>query len=141
MATMRNAVKQIFLPPAIPTTPARVDPATEADTDVSRANSPKPAPPPQASEYPDQFVELNSGKVPLDIAIVESLASAGTEERIKRFSSSIIVVGGTAKLTGMAWALQSRSVPPLLAFEWLPMRETGWAASWRCATRRWPPAT
>ena len=111
---MRNAVKQIFLPPvppqlAVPTEEGIKADSAEPDTDLSRANSPKPAIP-TSSDYPDKFVELNAGKIPLDIAIVESLSSAGLEDRVKRFASSIIIVGGGAKMHGMSWALQSRQV-------------------------------
>ena len=71
--------------------------------------------PQQASEatpepLPNVTVDhaFESSKLPLEVAICESIAQAGSDEKIKRVVTNILVVGGVANMPGVAVALQSR---------------------------------
>lgn len=71
-----------------------------------------PPPPPAplvVEEQPLGFDILEeSGKVPLDVGIVNTLMSCGTEERVRRMAGSLLLVGGTAGLPALGYAIQSR---------------------------------
>lgn len=90
--------------------------AAGADESMSRANSPKPAtlapptdkPAPVKETRSDEELFFESSKVPLDLAVLESLAASGTEDRAKRLAQNIFIVGGTGRMINCAWGLQSR---------------------------------
>ena len=58
--------------------------------------------------------ELESGKLPLDVAVYESITQAGGDDKVKRVISNILVIGGVANMQGTGMALQSRYVPSYL---------------------------
>lgn len=101
-------------------------PSAIGDESMSRANSPKPstlsvpaiatAPSPGAlakDPRSDEEISFESSKVPLDLAVLESLSAVGSEDRTKKLAQNIFIVGGTARLVNMAWGLQSRFVRSL----------------------------
>lgn len=49
-----------------------------------------------------------SSKLPLEIAVIESLAQCGSEDRLKRVITNILIVGGLGNMQGVGFALQSR---------------------------------
>lgn len=49
-----------------------------------------------------------SSKLPLDIAVMESLAQCGSDDRLKRVITNILLVGGLSNMQGVGFALQSR---------------------------------
>lgn len=57
-------------------------------------------------------VRLESSKLPLDVAIVESILACGTEERMRKVCANVVIVGGTGAIHNIGFAVQSRYVPP-----------------------------
>ncbi|TIC10142.1 actin-like ATPase domain-containing protein [Wallemia mellicola] len=53
-------------------------------------------------------VQTESSKVSLHIAIKNSIAATTTEERIKKFSQSIVISGGSSHLKGVGFGIESR---------------------------------
>jgi hypothetical protein len=53
-------------------------------------------------------VPVESSKIPLDVAVMTSLSTAQTEERVKKLVSGLLLVGGTSLIPGAGWAVQSR---------------------------------
>lgn len=49
-----------------------------------------------------------SSKLPLDVAVMESLAQCGSDDRLKRVITNILLVGGLSNMQGVGFALQSR---------------------------------
>lgn len=99
------------------------NPETKASADESRQVSPVPA----ASAAPAGNVQepsngeateeeagpaldyvTESSKLPLDVAVMESLAQCGSEDRLKRVITNILLVGGLSNMQGVGFALQSR---------------------------------
>ncbi|GAA5916887.1 hypothetical protein JCM8208_005443 [Rhodotorula glutinis] len=75
-------------------------------------SAPSPAPPPAAPVAVD--VARESSKLPLDVAIVESLLAAGpAEERLKKVAANLLIVGGTGGIHNIGFAVQSRVAPAL----------------------------
>lgn len=56
----------------------------------------------------DHLVE--SSKLPLDVAVLESICQSGTEDKVKRVATNILIVGGIGNAQGVGFALQSRLV-------------------------------
>lgn len=71
---------------------------------VSKAGTPVP-PNVEVSTIDYSF---ESGKLPLDVAVFESIAAAGGDDKVKRVATNILVVGGLANVQGVGFALQSR---------------------------------
>lgn len=90
--------------------------AAGGDESMSRANSPKPAtlappsdkPAPPKETRSDEELFFESSKVPLDLAVLESLSASGSDDKAKKLAQNIFIVGGTARLINSAWGLQSR---------------------------------
>jgi actin-related protein 8 len=57
--------------------------------------------------YPPVDIRFEASKLPLDVAIFNSVRAAGVE-KIKRFLQSVLIVGGTSLVPGMVHALESR---------------------------------
>lgn len=99
-----------------------IKPALQAHTDITRASSPalsvsgksaiekgKAAVPTQADPAAIAIDYLaESSKLPLDVAVFESICQSGAEDKVKRVATNILVVGGVGNLQGIGWALQSR---------------------------------
>lgn len=49
-----------------------------------------------------------SSKLPLDVAVMESLSQCGSDDRLKRVITNILLVGGLSNMQGVGFALQSR---------------------------------
>jgi actin-related protein 8 len=67
---------------------------------------------PAQPEYPGGFaidVCFEASKLPLDVAIFNSVRAAGGDDKIRKYLQAVLVVGGTARMAGMAHALESRS--------------------------------
>lgn len=53
-------------------------------------------------------VRLESSKIPLDVAVVESILAAGAEDRMKKIAANILIVGGTGLIHNIGFAVESR---------------------------------
>ncbi len=62
---------------------------------------------PEGAPPPSVDVKYEAGKLPLDVAIFNSVRAAGTD-KIRKFLSTVIVVGGSALIPGAVHALESR---------------------------------
>ena len=104
-------------------TPAlEVKPNAAAQADLTRASSPalsvsgkglaaqsKAVTPLQAEATGSGIDYLaESSKLPLDVAVFESICQSGAEDKVKRVATNILIVGGVGNLQGIGWALQSR---------------------------------
>ena len=74
----------------------------------AKSGTPAPgdAPPAPAQNTLDHLTE--SSKLPLDVAVFESLCMSGTDDKVKRVATNILVVGGVGNAQGIGFALQSR---------------------------------
>lgn len=74
----------------------------------TKSGTPAPldAPPSAAQNTLDHLTE--SSKLPLDVAVFESLCMSGTDDKVKRVATNILVVGGVGNAQGIGFALQSR---------------------------------
>lgn len=110
-------------PPSAPGTP-NPEAKTGAQTylDATRASSPalsvssksavekSKAPTPNTAEMHEGNIDYlaESSKLPLDVAVFESICQSGADDKVKRVATNILVVGGVGNLQGIGWALQSR---------------------------------
>lgn len=81
--------------------------ATPANTHVPVSASPDVPP----TEFPGGYaidVGFEARKLPLDVAIFNSARAAGGDERIRKYLQAVLVIGGTAHIPGMGYALESR---------------------------------
>lgn len=53
-------------------------------------------------------IKIEAGKIPLHIAVMESILAAGTPDRQKRLSQNVLLVGGTARIHNVGFAIESR---------------------------------
>lgn len=53
---------------------------------------------------------FEASKLPLDVAIFNSARASGGDEKIRKYLQAVLVIGGTARISGMAHALESRYV-------------------------------
>lgn len=67
----------------------------------SQAQTPVPT-------QPSIDVCFEASKLPLDIAIFNSVRATGGEEKIRKYLQAVLVVGGTALTQGVVHALESR---------------------------------
>ncbi|KAJ3786868.1 hypothetical protein GGU10DRAFT_350434 [Lentinula aff. detonsa] len=51
---------------------------------------------------------FEASKLPLDVAIFNSARASGGDEKIRKFLQAVLVIGGTARISGMEHALESR---------------------------------
>ncbi|KAG7094059.1 hypothetical protein E1B28_007678 [Marasmius oreades] len=84
----------------------------------------KPPTPEPSTDTPGGFdidVSFEASKLPLDVAIYNSARAAGGDEKIRKYLQAVLVVGGTASISGMGHALDSRlqaiSTPLVLNME------------------------
>lgn len=92
------------------------------------SNLASPAPPDAMKASPsapagsaDIDVRYESSKLPLDVAVVESIlaispsgaSSAAAEERIKKIATNLLIVGGTGGIHNIGFAVESRVAPAL----------------------------
>ncbi|GAA5893576.1 hypothetical protein JCM5296_007491 [Sporobolomyces johnsonii] len=78
---------------------------------LSTASATPAAPPPP----PAIDVRYESSKIPLDVAVVESILAAGAEERMKKVAANLLIVGGTGGIHNVGFAVESRVAPQLVA--------------------------
>ncbi|BGP17439.1 hypothetical protein JCM10213_003278 [Rhodosporidiobolus nylandii] len=127
-------------PPSASATPVVDDPSSAAFSSLPSAlppsalpalpgfgaagPSPSPAPPaPAAATTPALHqppanidVKYEASKLPLDVAVVESILAAGpAEERMKKVAANLIIVGGTGGIHNIGFAVESRIAPALIA--------------------------
>ncbi|KAK4693561.1 hypothetical protein P7C70_g8899, partial [Phenoliferia sp. Uapishka_3] len=92
-------------------TPLRGSPAPPSTVaPPTRQTSPTPA-----AAAPTIDVRYEAGKIPLDVAVVESILAAGTEDRMKRICQNVLIVGGTGSIHNIGFAVESRVSPALSA--------------------------
>ena len=86
--------------------------ADEETPVVAAAPVPEIAPVVQATAYDWSNVTfdivLEASKSPLDGAIAAAIASAGTENKVKTASTSILLIGGTSALKGLGAFISER---------------------------------
>ncbi|SCV70520.1 BQ2448_1914 [Microbotryum intermedium] len=90
--------------------------ASPNDTDAP--TTAPPPPPPTTSlllktKEPQIDARLESGKIPLDVAIVESILATGAEDRIKKLSNNVLLCGGTSMIHNIGFAVESRTGFPI----------------------------
>ncbi|KAJ3721126.1 actin-related protein [Lentinula raphanica] len=51
---------------------------------------------------------FEASKLPLDVAIFNSARASGGDEKIRKYLQAVLVIGGTARISGMGHALESR---------------------------------
>ncbi|GAA5971070.1 hypothetical protein JCM8115_006137 [Rhodotorula mucilaginosa] len=103
--------------PALPGTPAAESPAP-LDGPSSAA-----APQTKAATSSEVDVRRESSKLPLDVAVVESIlaivsgspTSLAAEERVKKIATNLLIVGGTGGIHNVGFAVESRVAPALAA--------------------------
>lgn len=123
---MRNSVRHLLPPPpvhsalAVEGTPslAAADSLLTASTSPAPAASVEPATVPgtkaptrqstPVKEGPVLDIRLESSKLPLDVAVVESIIAAGTEDRMKKVCQNVLIVGGTGLIHNIGFAIESR---------------------------------
>jgi actin-related protein 8 len=120
---------------AISTASATPQPQQPPSIDASSSSTPQPPPPPHQltstpapipapAPAPISFdIVAEAAKVPLEVAICNSLLSLPSEGKVKAMTNSLLLVGGTASLPALGYALQSRFVirpPPLPGLLALP---------------------
>ncbi|KAK4335812.1 Actin-like protein ARP8 [Rhodotorula toruloides] len=116
------------LPSALPALPGQAVPSAAPSSFAGSpapetgAATPKAAAAPLASPAvqpgaaPTVDVRYESSKLPLDVAIVESIMAAGpTEDRLKKVAANILIVGGTGGIHNIGFAVESRIGPQLAA--------------------------
>ena len=95
-------------PPSLEPSP---DPSSTGMTPVPSAAAPAPTPVATRPALPTGAhfdIALEASKIPLHIAIIESIASAAVEDKMKRYFCSLIVVGGVAATHHTGFAIESR---------------------------------
>jgi actin-related protein 8 len=119
---------------AISTASATPQPQQPPSIDASSSSTPQPPPPHQLTSTPAPIpapapapisfdIVAEAAKVPLEVAICNSLLSLPSEGKVKAMTNSLLLVGGTASLPALGYALQSRFVirpPPLPGLLALP---------------------
>ncbi|GAA5832620.1 hypothetical protein JCM11251_001389 [Rhodosporidiobolus azoricus] len=91
-------------------------PTASAAAAAGKASGAAAATPPLGPPTVDIDVRRESSKLPLDVAVVESILAAGPgEERMKRVAANLLVVGGTGGIHNVGFAVQSRVAPALIA--------------------------
>lgn len=118
---MRNSTKHLLPPSPLLPPPADTllpDPAAQDDSTTPRIGSPAAAAPHRVTPaaavptapVPTIDVRYEAGKIPLDVAVVESILAAGTEDRMKRVCANVLIVGGTGAIHNIGFAVESRLV-------------------------------
>ncbi|GAA6053412.1 hypothetical protein JCM3770_002314 [Rhodotorula araucariae] len=104
------------LPGAMPSSVAG-SPAPDAAGGAATTGSGTPKPPsaaPSAAPAGTVDIPFESSKLPLDVAVVESLLASGpAEERMKKVAANLLIVGGTGGIHNVGFAVQSRVAPAL----------------------------
>ncbi|GAA6022077.1 hypothetical protein JCM11491_004742 [Sporobolomyces phaffii] len=101
-------------PVALPPLPGL---SATAATTPSLGGSPAPADKSALPALAPQAIDTRyeSSKIPLDVAVVESILAAGAEERMKKVAANLLIVGGTGGIHNVGFAVESRIAPQLIA--------------------------
>ncbi|GAA5987184.1 hypothetical protein JCM10908_001851 [Rhodotorula pacifica] len=102
--------------PALPAASVAGSPAPVDDSAPKAAYTARTVPPAIDVRY-------ESSKLPLDVAVVESIlaivsgapTSAAAEERVKKIATNLLIVGGTGGIHNIGFAVESRVAPALVA--------------------------
>jgi actin-related protein 8 len=83
---------------------------TDKPSSSSSALVQPPAPPLSAPALTPQSIDTRreSSKIPLDVAVVESILAAGAEERMRKVAANLLIVGGTGGIHNVGFAVESR---------------------------------
>lgn len=73
-----------------------------------KANVDPPIPSPSAAKEYGIDVPFEASKLPLDVAIYNSVRAAGPDEKMKKYLNAVLVIGGTSLISSMDHALRSR---------------------------------
>lgn len=90
---------------AVPAVAAPVDSIKTEETPLPASETPAP---PRATSSSHIDIAWESSKIPLDVAVVESIMAIGSDDKSKRIGQSILVVGGCGNIHNIGFALQSR---------------------------------
>ncbi|KAE9399555.1 actin-like ATPase domain-containing protein [Gymnopus androsaceus JB14] len=91
-----------------------IDIDLEDNKSVAQASPSKSARRPSSEPvqaFPGGFgidVCFEASKLPLDVAIFNSARASGGDEKIRKYLQAVLVIGGTARISGMGHALESR---------------------------------
>ncbi|GAA6008824.1 uncharacterized protein JCM10292_004683, partial [Rhodotorula paludigena] len=115
-----NSAAFSTLPPqaALPALPSAAASLAGSPAPENGGTSGTPKPPAAAPAPPPQNVDVRfeSSKLPLDVAVVESILAAGpAEERLKKVAANLLIVGGTGGIHNVGFAVQSRVAPVIMA--------------------------
>lgn len=103
---MKNSV--VLHPGASAAPPATFGASPAPDAKNGSEASPAPSQPSAGGATDAIDYAWEAGKLPLDLAIVQSLSAAGTEDRVKKLCGAIILTGGLANIHNVAWGISSR---------------------------------
>lgn len=82
------------------------------DADIPLASTtPHPTPVPLAMpthSASKSEIRREAGKIPLHIAVVQSILAAATEDRMRKICSNVVIVGGTGLIHNVGFAIESR---------------------------------
>lgn len=118
--------------PSLPSLPALPPAAPPSDIDAPPPPQPKQISPVKlktsssssSQSTPKINVRVESSKIPLDVAVVESILAAGAEDRMKKICQNVVVVGGTGLIHNIGFAVQSRYVLSFSCHPCLPLALT-----------------
>ncbi|VDB94262.1 unnamed protein product [Peniophora sp. CBMAI 1063] len=109
------------VPPAEPTlengTPLAENGTSTANMDVDTSEAAPPPPtlttppiPPTPDSTPIQQIDIpyEASQLPLDVAIYNCCRGVENEARLKKWLSSVLLVGGTSQVPGMSYQIESR---------------------------------
>lgn len=110
---MRNSTRHLLPPAPVVEPPATIAPVAVGEDDTSRAATPVAQVIPVVPALPiippvSIDIKLEASKIPLHVAVVESILAAGAEERMKRISQNVLIVGGTGLIHNIGFAIESR---------------------------------
>ncbi|OCF41209.1 hypothetical protein I317_04955 [Kwoniella heveanensis CBS 569] len=104
--------------PAMPTNPF---PAPAGTTNGNNAES-TPVPSRPVVELSSTQIIQEAARSPLDAAIAASISMAGTENKVKVASNSILLIGGSSAMKGLGAFIADR-LPPLLRQKGFPISD------------------
>lgn len=108
-----SGLAPIALPPlpGLSATPSLGGSPAPNEKPTASATTAQPAVTPQSID-----TRLESSKIPLDVAVVESILAAGAEERMRKVAANLLIVGGTGGIHNIGFAVESRWVSDQLPF-------------------------
>ncbi|KAI5475415.1 actin-related protein 8 [Pseudohyphozyma bogoriensis] len=101
------------LPPLPATTLAVPSPTPGADLEAGGTGTKAPTRQTTPAKEVSIDVRVEASKMPLDVAVLESILAAGTEDRMKKVCQNVLIVGGSGLIHNVGFAVESRVSPQL----------------------------